>query len=61
VDDREGARKVGEEDGRGLERGDENRLPAVVGRADLGPELLDARPEVLGGEVDLADPGISDY
>jgi hypothetical protein len=58
VDDRDGPREVGEEDDRGLQRGDEDRLAArIVGR-DRGAELLDPGADVLGREVDLSDPGI---
>jgi hypothetical protein len=55
VDDRQRARKVGDEDERRLQRGDEDRLEAVVVRGDLGAELIDARLELLPREVDLAD------
>jgi hypothetical protein len=56
VDDGQGARQVGDEDERRLQRGDEDRLEAFVVCGDLRTELLDAGLELLGGEVDLADP-----
>jgi hypothetical protein len=55
VDDRQRAGEVGDEDERGLQRGDEDRLEAVVVGGDLRAELFDAGLELLGGEVDLAD------
>jgi hypothetical protein len=55
VDDRQRTRKVGDEDERRLQRGDEDRLEAVIVRGDLGAELLDAPLELLPREVDLAD------
>jgi hypothetical protein len=58
VDDRHGAREIGDEDERRLQRGDEDRLEAVVVRGDLRAELLDARLDLLAREVDLADPRI---
>jgi hypothetical protein len=56
VDDRHRAREIGDEDERGLERGDEDGLEAVVVGRDLGAELLDAGLDLLTREVRLADP-----
>jgi hypothetical protein len=55
VDDRQGARQVGDEDERRLQRGDEDRLEAVVVTGDLRSELLDPGLDLLPREVDLAD------
>jgi hypothetical protein len=55
VDDRQGAREIGDEDDCGLERGDEDRLQALVVGRDLGSELLDPSLDLLPREVDLAD------
>ena len=56
VGDRDRPRQVGEEDEARLQRGDENRVTAVVVDGDLRAELEDARPDVLRGEVEL--PGL---
>jgi hypothetical protein len=56
VDDGQGAREVGNEDERRLQRGDEDRLEAVVVCGDLRSELLDPGLDLLPREVDLADP-----
>jgi hypothetical protein len=56
VDDRQRAREIREEDGGRLQRGDEDRLTAVVVGRDRRRELVDSSPDVLGGEVDLPDP-----
>jgi hypothetical protein len=56
VDDRHGPGKVGDEDERRLERGDEDRLEARVLGRDLGAELLNPRLDLLPREVELADP-----
>jgi hypothetical protein len=58
VDDGQGAREIGDEDKRRLERGDEDGLEAVVVGGDLLPELLDPGPDLLPREVDLTDPRI---
>jgi hypothetical protein len=58
VQDRHGAREIGDEDERRLERGDEDRLEILVVAGDLGAELLDPRGDLLPREVDLADPRI---
>jgi hypothetical protein len=55
VDDRQRAGEVGDEDDRGLERGDENGLEPGVVRRDRRAELLDAGFDLLAREVDLAD------
>jgi hypothetical protein len=47
--------QVGEEDEARLQGRDEERLPAVVVRGDLGAQLGDAGGDLLGREVDLAD------
>jgi hypothetical protein len=56
--DLEGAREVGEEDEARLEAADQDRLAAGVVLADLLAELLDSRGDLVGGEVDLADPAV---
>ena len=53
--DRQGAGEVGEEDGAGLERRDEQRLAARVGGGELGAELADAARDLVAGQVDLPD------
>jgi hypothetical protein len=58
VDDRQRPGEVGDEDDRGLQRRDEDRLAALVVGGDLGAELGDPALNLLSGEVDLADPGI---
>jgi hypothetical protein len=55
VNDRQGAREIRDEDDCGLERGDEDRLQALVVGCDLGSELLDPSFDLLPREVDLAD------
>jgi hypothetical protein len=60
VVDGQGAREVGEEDDRGLQRRYEDRLTARVVPGDAGTQLFDACVDVLGREVDLADPRIGD-
>jgi hypothetical protein len=55
VDDRQGAREVGDEDERRLERRDEDRLEVLVVGCDLRAELFDPALDLLTGEVDLAD------
>jgi hypothetical protein len=56
--DLERARKVGKEDEARLEAADQDRLTTRVVLADLFAELLDARGDLVGGEVDLADPAV---
>jgi hypothetical protein len=61
VVDRQRPREIGEEDDARLERGDEERLaPGVVG-ADLAAQLADARRDLLGTEVDVADAAVQVY
>ena len=55
VRNRQGAGEVGEKDGAGLERRDEQRLAARVGVGQLGAELSDAAPDLVAGQVDLPD------
>jgi hypothetical protein len=52
-------REVGEEDEARLERADEQRLAADVVARDLARELVDARAQLVAGEIDLADPRIA--
>jgi hypothetical protein len=52
------AREVGQEDEARLERADEQRLAACVVARDLAGELVDARAQLVAGEIDLADPRI---
>jgi hypothetical protein len=52
--DRDGAGQVGCEHERALEDGDEHEVAGGVVARDLGPELADARPQLLAGEIDLA-------
>jgi hypothetical protein len=56
VDDRQGTGEVGDEDERGLQGGDEDGLEPVVVDGDLGAQLLDPAVDLLGGQVDVADP-----
>jgi hypothetical protein len=55
VDDRQHAREIGDKDDRRLQRGNEDRLAALVVGGDLGAELGDPRLDLLLREVDLAD------
>jgi hypothetical protein len=55
VEEGEGAREVGEEDERSLERADEQRLAARVVGGDLLGQLGDASRDLLCREVDLPD------
>jgi hypothetical protein len=61
VVDPDRARQVGDENDAGLERRDQERLSALVVTGDLATELADARPQLLAGEVDLAEPGFRSY
>jgi hypothetical protein len=54
VRDGHGPRQVGREHERTLEDGHEDELAALVVARDLGPELADARRDLLPGEIDLA-------
>ena len=56
---RHGAREVREEDDARLQRRDEERLGSTVVPGDLVAELPDARMDLVGGEVDVADAGIA--
>jgi len=56
--DRDRTREVGEEDEARLERADEQRLATVEVARDLRAELRDARSQLVGREVDLADARI---
>jgi hypothetical protein len=58
VHDRQSPRKIGDEDERRLQRRDENRFQAVVVSGDVRAQLLDARLNLLGGEIHLADSRI---
>jgi hypothetical protein len=58
VHDGQGAREVGEEDEAGLQAADQDRLAAGVVVADLLAELCDPGRDLVGGEVDLADPPV---
>ena len=60
VEDRQRAREVGEEDSRGLQRRDEDRLEVSVVALDLRGQLRDAVPDRAGVQVDLADAGVVD-
>jgi len=55
VRDRKRAREVGEEEDARLQRGDENRLAALVVAGDLDAELRDACLDLTGREVDLTE------
>jgi hypothetical protein len=59
VEDRERAREIRDEDDRGPEGGDEDRLASLVVGGDRGAELFDPRPDVLSGEIDVPDPRIN--
>jgi hypothetical protein len=61
VEDRDRPRQVGDEDEARLERGDEQRLAALVVVRDLTAELPDARRELLAPEVNLPDRGRQGY
>jgi hypothetical protein len=58
VHDRQCPRKIGDEDERRLQRCDENRFQIVVVGGDVRAQLLDARLNFLGGEIDLPDTRI---
>jgi hypothetical protein len=55
VHDLQRAREIGDEDDRRRQRGDEDRLEAVVVDGYLRAELLDPSLDLLTREVDLAD------
>jgi hypothetical protein len=58
VEDRQRERQIGEEDDARLERRDEQRLAMLVVVRDLTTELVDARSDLVGAEVDLTNPGV---
>ena len=55
VRDRQGAGEIGEKDGAGLERRDEQRLAARVRVGQLGAELADPAPDLVARQIDLPD------
>jgi hypothetical protein len=55
VDEWDRAREVGDEEQRSFQRRDEQEVEAVVIGGDLGAQFADARLDLLGGEVGLAD------
>jgi hypothetical protein len=55
VHDRQRAREIGDKDDRRRQRGDEDRLEAVVVGGNLRAEFLDTSFDLLAREVDLAD------
>ena len=55
VRDLDGAREVGDEEERALERRDQDGVATLVLRRDLGAELRDARLDLLGREKRVAD------
>jgi hypothetical protein len=55
VDRRNRAREIGSEEERSLERRHEHEIAVGVISRDLGPELGDARLDLLLGEIGLAD------
>jgi hypothetical protein len=56
--DRDRARKVGQEHEARLQQRNEQQVAAGVVARDVGPELADARLQLLGSEEDLADAGV---
>jgi hypothetical protein len=55
VRDRDGARKVGQEDEARLQEGDQEQLAARVVRGDLRAELGDALSQLPGAEEDVPE------
>jgi hypothetical protein len=55
VERRDRSREVGEEEQGAFERRDEQEVEAAVVGGDLGAPFADARLDLLGGEVGLAD------
>jgi hypothetical protein len=51
----QGPGEVGQEEDARLQRRDEDRLAALVVARDLGTELENARPNLAGCEIDLAE------
>jgi hypothetical protein len=58
VQDWDRAREVGEEDEARLQQRDEQQLAIRVVSGDLRAQLVDAAPQLLGGEEDVADEGV---
>jgi hypothetical protein len=59
VHDRQRPREIGDEDDRRRQRGDEDRLEALVVGGNLCAELVDPSLDLLTREVDLADSLVS--
>jgi hypothetical protein len=55
VYERDRTRQVGDEKQRTFERRDEQQIETGVVGGDLGTQFADARLDLLGGEVGLAD------
>jgi hypothetical protein len=55
VMNRDRAREIGDEEQTRLEGADEERLRAAVVGSDLPAEIRDAGPDLIGGQVDVAD------
>ncbi len=53
--DRQRPREVGEEDDARLQRRDEQRLAADVGRSKVDAELRDAASDLVARQIDLPD------
>jgi hypothetical protein len=60
VRSRDRAGEIGEEDEARLQQRQEQQLALGVVPCDLRAQLLDASPQLLGGEEDLADAGVRD-
>ena len=58
---RDRAGEIGEEDEARLQQRQEQQLALGVVACDLSAQLLDASPQLLGGEEDLADAGVGGY
>ena len=56
--DRDRAGEIGDEDEARLQQPDEQRLTAGVVIRDLPTELADAGGDLLGVEIELADPRV---
>ena len=57
VQERDGTRKVGEEDEAGLEQRDEQEVPLSVVLRDLGSQLANTRAQLGRAEKNLSDAG----
>jgi hypothetical protein len=55
VNDRQRPSKIGDEDERGFQRGNKDRLEPFVVGGNLRTELLDPSPDLLTREVDVPD------